>query len=654
MRLINKLSLFAAVFFIANSAVAQLCQGSLGDPIVNITFGAGPNPGSPLTAATTSYQYVANDCPNDGFYTVRNNTTNCFNNSWFSVTADHTGGGNGYFMLVNASVQPSAFYLDTVKGLCSNTTYEFAAWVLNVLQASACNSNGNQPNLTFTIEKTDGTILQSYNTGNISNGFSPVWRQYGFFFATPPGVVDVVLRIYNNAPGGCGNDLALDDITFRPCGPLVSASIAGTPSLTDTLCQGTSRSYTFTSTVSPGFSNPAYQWEESFNGSAWTDIAGATFVNYNKSFTANSATGTYSYRLTAAENGNIGSAKCRVSSQALTISLAPKPMVTYTQTSPVCEGGSWQLLLSSAETNYLFAMSGPQGRNWNGTCCGNSFPVGIDTLKLTDAGAYYITNTSSFGCVLYDTVNLLVNARPIAQTSFAAVSICAGKSVQLSGSGGISYKWIPANDLSSATIANPVANPADTTLYKLVVYNQAGCSDTTAVKVNVAERPLANAGPDKTIFAGGSVQLAGSVSGQDISYAWLPASTLNNPLLLRPTVNPLQDADYTLNVISNAGCGSASDKVHVYVYKDFYIPNAFSPNNDGINDTWNIPAINAFPEYEVTIYNRYGQAVYHVVNNFIPWDGSFKNIPQAAGAYVYVIKIKEDYRLYKGSLLMIR
>ena len=53
---------------------AQLCQGSLGDPVVDITFGSGPNPGSPLGGAT-NYQYVPNDCPNDGYYTVANATS---------------------------------------------------------------------------------------------------------------------------------------------------------------------------------------------------------------------------------------------------------------------------------------------------------------------------------------------------------------------------------------------------------------------------------------------------------------------------------------------------------------------------------------------------------------------------------------------------
>ena len=156
--IIRKTLLFIALVF-SFRAHAQLCQGSLGDPIVNITFGSGANPGAPLSAAATNYQFSPNDCPNDGQYTVRNRTDNCFGASWHTLNRDHTGDANGYFMLVNASFQPSDFYVDTVNLFCSNTTYEFAAWVLNVKRTTVC---AGQPtilhNLSFSIEKTDGTV----------------------------------------------------------------------------------------------------------------------------------------------------------------------------------------------------------------------------------------------------------------------------------------------------------------------------------------------------------------------------------------------------------------------------------------------------------------------------------------------------------------
>ena len=100
-------------------------------------------------------------------------------------------------MLVNASYQPGDFFLTTVTDLCPNTTYEFSAWIMNVL-----NKFGIKPNLTFHIEQPDGTVLASYETGDISVSPSPVWQQYGIIFATPPDNATIVLRITNNAPGG--------------------------------------------------------------------------------------------------------------------------------------------------------------------------------------------------------------------------------------------------------------------------------------------------------------------------------------------------------------------------------------------------------------------------------------------------------------------
>jgi len=181
-----------ALLVIVYDCSAQLCKGSLGDPVINITFGRGSNPGNPLVAATTTYGFVSTSCPNDGTYTVANSTSNCFGDSWHTLQHDHTGDGNGYLMLVNASYQPGDFYVDTVRGLCGNTTYEFAAWIVNVLKPSACDGIGEKPNLTFSIETRTGTVLQTQNTGDIPADFSPTWKQYALSFRTPQGVNDVI------------------------------------------------------------------------------------------------------------------------------------------------------------------------------------------------------------------------------------------------------------------------------------------------------------------------------------------------------------------------------------------------------------------------------------------------------------------------------
>ena len=240
------------LFFFSSELRAQLCQGSLGDPVVNITFGAGQNPG-PAVSSGTNYSYVASGCPDDGNYTVANSVGSCFNNTWHS-TRDHTGNPNGYMMVVNASYTPGDFFVKKVDGLCPNTTYEFAAWIYNLLQPYACQANGIKPNITFNIETADGHVLQTYSTGDIQHDEG--WKQYGFFFSTTTEINSVVLRMTNNAPGGCGNDLLLDDITFRACGPLVSANINGSLDSVD-VCTGDKSVFTFLADVSSGYSDPA-------------------------------------------------------------------------------------------------------------------------------------------------------------------------------------------------------------------------------------------------------------------------------------------------------------------------------------------------------------------------------------------------------------
>lgn len=312
-------TLLIAVFF-SDRVAAQLCSGSLGDPVVNITFGSGG--GRSGYVPSGSYIYTTSTCPNDGYYTITNSTSNCFQGTWHSVLNDHTG--NGAFLLVNASYQPGDFFLTTVSNLCPNTTYEFAAWVMNVVNRT----NGVLPNLTFSVETPGGGVLNSFDTGDIPATTSPQWKQYGFFFTTPSNNPVIILRITNHAPGGLGNDLALDDITFRPCGEKISASIVGISSDTVNVCESDtgSYSYSFNSSIAAGYSNPLYQWQSSTDtGKTWNDIPGATALSYQM-FPVRKA-GNYWYRLTVTDANAANISSCRIASAALMINVHPKPVV---------------------------------------------------------------------------------------------------------------------------------------------------------------------------------------------------------------------------------------------------------------------------------------------------------------------------------------
>ncbi len=630
---------------LSNSAHAQLCQGSLGDPIINITFGSGANPGPPLTGAITSYQYIAGDCPNDGSYTVRNNTSQCFGSTWYSIPSDHTGDPNGYFMLVNASYQPGEFYLDTVRGLCGSTTYEFAAWIMNVILPSACGSNSIQPDLTFRIERTDGTILQTYNTGNIPPPAAIQWKQYGFFFTTPASVSDVVLRIFNNAPGGCGNDLAIDDITFRPCGPQLTPTIVGSASTTSSFCQGTFEYYTFTCSVSAGFNNPVFKWQVRTNSGPWYDVPITNLNTLNAVFVPQTPVSTYQFRMLVAEAGNMGSVQCRIASEPITVNVLGNPVTTAANDGPVCEKKSL-VLTASGGTQYTW--TGPNGYS------STSNPAQVNNIQLNQAGKYYVLVKNAGGCSTLDSTIVTVNQRPVVTTGFASANICVGDSIQLSAAGGPSYAWVPATGLSDAAIANPKASPSTTTRYWVIVTNTAGCTDSASTTISVTDLPVVDAGPDRSMFIGQRIHLDGNATGPGYSFIWSPALYINDVNTLQPVVSPPSDIRYILTAVSGSGCRSVSDTMLVKVFNDLFIPNAFTPNGDGLNDTWNIPALSAMPGFELFIYNRYGQLIFQTKKQPIAWDGTYKGSACSAGAYTYVIKPGNGREPITGTVLIIR
>ncbi len=622
-----------------NSLQAQLCTGSLGDPVVKLDFGSGTGRGPALGSSITSYTYSSSGMPMDGYYTIANTTAGMLNSWW--TTTDHTGNANGYMMVVNASAGPGVFYTKNVSGLCGGTTYEFAAWVMNLFNVT---TNPN-PDLTFTISNTGGTVLGTYTTGDIvANSSAPIWKQYGLFFTTTTET-SVVITIINNAPGAIpGNDLILDDITFRPCGPMVTAAIDGTD-LTKNICKDNNSNFTLTSTISSGYANPAYQWQLSTDaGATWVDIAGATSTSYTRLPTA---PGNYLYRIAVAQAANIGSVNCRIASNTLSITVYDNPAVNAGSNNPTCFGDTLRLY-AAGSAQYSYAWTGPGA--YSSTA---QNPV-IPNITATYNGKYYVTLTTQYGCTNSDSVTVLVNSSP-AVNAGTDVSICEGSSTTLHGTGsGAVFTWTPASGLSDAHSDSPVATPVDSTAYILTVSNdQCGASDT--VYVFVWKKPGANAGPDRAIYEGNSTQLNGIATGTDPSCYWSPNYNISNTQLLNPVVSPTSDTTYLLTVTSLHGCGVATDEVFIRVYKKISIPNAFSPNNDGINDTWKIDKLNTYTDADVKIFNRYGQLVYHSRGYPKEWDGRYNGAPLPVGTYYYTIDLKTELgNRFAGYLMLLR
>jgi gliding motility-associated-like protein len=237
------------------------------------------------------------------------------------------------------------------------------------------------------------------------------------------------------------------------------------------------------------------------------------------------------------------------------------------------------------------------------------------------------------------------------------VSFCEGKSAALSVSGGDYYQWTPAEGLSSSTIANPIASPTILTFYNVTASNAFGCRDSAIIKVAVLQNLYINAGPDQNINLGDTIVLNATVKGTAVNFYWSPATFISDIHSATPTVYPAEDAIYTLTATSTVGCGSGVSSAKIKVYRDIFIPDAFSPNDDGKNDLFRVIAANNYKQFKLLIYNKWGSILYSSNNINESWDGRYKGQLQATGAYVYYVEIRPPANkkiIRKGTLMLLR
>lgn len=626
-------------FCLLSSLTAQLCNGPVGQPAAIIDFGSGGIPASGIRQVPAPYQYSNSDCPPEGSYSIRDNTNLCFTSLWHMIPFDHTPDIAGNFLLINARPGRTDLFIDTVRGLCAGRPFEFSAWMLNLVNGTGCDPNVN-PSLVISVYSRTNVLLGSYSTGEIAVSQPFTWVNHKFQFDLPAGINDIVIKITNNAPEGCGNDLALDDITISPCSGNIVASFVGNNDPEINVCEENETSYLLTSSFS-GFSNPVIQWELSYDGSTFFNIDGANANTYAR---APTGAGVFFYRYIISETG---SPNCRFSSNVMKVTVIKSPFAQATNYVTGCYGSPVTLF---AAGGIDYEWTGP-----NGFFSNQQGPV-IPFVDFSHQGRYIVKVTDHFGCPAYDTTDMTVYYAPVATVTASEFTICEGESVQLNANNSFSYLWSPAEGLSNTTIANPIATPVKSTAYAVIVYNQElTCSDTAHVMVNVWSRPTANAGPDKFTYNKKPVILQGTAEGSGLRYEWSPAAHLNDPSILRPQANPPQTIIYTLTVTSDHGCGIASDDVKVEVIDKLFIPSAFTPNRDGLNDIWQLITFDTYPEATVNVYNRWGQLVYASTgSNYQPWDGSFKGEPVETGTYVYFVKLSKNAAILKGTVSVIR
>jgi hypothetical protein len=186
-------------------------------PQLTINFGSG-NIRDLNISGLAAYRRVGNSCPSDGHYSFTSFTGDCFHGDWHTLTEDHTAGDNdGNMLLVNAAPYGGMFLNIPINGLKGNTLYELGLWLMNLCRPTKKCPSLLLPSLSIRLETPEGKIVANIVTRDLPRVYDPRWDQHRAFFTTPASTAGLRLVMTDNAPGGCGNDFALDDITFREC-----------------------------------------------------------------------------------------------------------------------------------------------------------------------------------------------------------------------------------------------------------------------------------------------------------------------------------------------------------------------------------------------------------------------------------------------------
>lgn len=182
---------------------------------------------------------------------------------------------------------------------------------------------------------------------------------------------------------------------------------------------------------------------------------------------------------------------------------------------------------------------------------------------------------------------------------------------------------------------------------------QNGCDFTITQTIDVKPNPTVDAGTDFTMLEGDTRILKPTANGNGISYKWSPATGLDRDDVLNPAASPTENIRYVLTVTNAEGC-STSDEIFISVLKKPVVVNTFTPNGDGINDTWGIKYLETYPGNTVNIYNRYGEKVYSSIGYASPWDGRSNGAVLPSGTYYYIIDPKNGRKPVSGNVTIIR
>lgn len=265
-------------------------------------------------------------------------------------------------------------------------------------------------------------------------------------------------------------------------------------------------------------------------------------------------------------------------------------------------------------------------------------PTVKNPLAMPDSFTTYVVIGRVGKC--RDTADISISVVPYPKGNAGRdTSLCFAGTVQLHASGGNEYKWSPLFHLSNPVIANPLASPPRTTLYKVSVRDTlSSCPKATvdSILITIYPKLKADAGPrDTAVVVNQPLQLIGSGGS---SYSWSPATGLSNPAIKNPVARLFENRQYVLTILNQEKC-SATDTIDIIVFKvnpGLYVPTGFTPNGDGVNDLFRPILVGMKTLTYFRVYDRWGKQMFSSTSIGQGWNGKFGGKEQDAGTFVWM------------------
>lgn len=494
----------------------------------------------------------------------------------------------------------------------------------------------NTPSVTFTYSR---NAVAGVSNPAVSNVASGVINET--LFNTTTSVVDVTYTI-TALLNGCPGTPFTYTVEVDPT-PVTPAITANSP-----LCVASTLHLT-TATVA----NATY---------AWTGPNGFSSASQNPTLTNVTAANAGSYNLTVTVNG------CTSNAGSTTVVIDNPPKSNAGPDQNVCTTtGSVQL--AGTETGGtptgVWSTSGsgtfsPSTTDLNATYTPSAADKAGNGVVLT------LTSTSNDDCTIStSTMNLTFRPAPAVDAGPDQEVCSQDVSVQLAGkiliAGGGLWSTSGTGAFSpAATQQDAVYLPSAQDISKgsvtltLLATGAGPCNiSTDQMVIKFIPPPTVNAGGTVFVLHGKTIILNPTVSDNNVTYLWTPNVDIDNNTAKNPVITGDVDMTYTLTVTDSRGCVS-TDQVMVKVSPEVVIPNTFTPNNDGINDIWNIQGLIAYTKATVDVFDRYGQKVFHSVGYPQAWDGTYGGKFLPTGTYYYIIDTKFNNQVLSGAVTIVR